>query len=122
MILRDKVYLYGGVGNDVCGDMNILSMKDEKWEWIEQDEEGRLGHNMEVYKDKIIIFGGEKTFNQTIKQRECYNDIRLYDDRTNRLTKLRCCGELPEPIWNAGSCIFDKYLLIHGGINNKGNY
>jgi len=35
---------------------------------------------------------------------------------------MRCSGEIPEPIWDCASFIFDKYLGIHGGINSKGTY
>lgn len=74
------------------------------------------------YKQNLIIFGGQSNYNNTIKQRECLSDVRIYDPSNNNFTKARCSGEIPEPTANPAGCLYDKYLLVHGGTNSKSVY
>ena len=77
---------------------------------------------MQKFKSNILVFGGESNFNHTIKQRECYSDVHVYDIFTKKTSKARCSGEIPEPATMAASFIIDKYFGTHGGINSKNVY
>lgn len=39
---------------------------------------GRFGHLAERYQNSIVIFGGEKHYNSTLKIRECLSDVRMF--------------------------------------------
>jgi hypothetical protein len=39
-----------------------------------------MGHSMNYHKDYgVIVYGGEKLFNSSLKMRECLSDLRLYN-------------------------------------------
>jgi len=48
VVIDRKIYLYGGIGNEVSGSMNIFEIDYQKWELYEDssNNEGRLGHVM----------------------------------------------------------------------------
>lgn len=46
-------------------------------------EVGRFGHSANVYKKKIVIFGGETRYaNTKFNIRECFNDVRIFCTET----------------------------------------
>ena len=93
----NKCYMYGGIGRDLFNNIVILNLKNWNWESIGPGsgdapsvgrffikiiiysfELYRFGHSSHLYKNNILIFGGERKYNTTMKMRECYGDIRLY--------------------------------------------
>jgi hypothetical protein len=40
--------------------------------------DGRLGHSTSLMGKHIVLFGGEKLYNPSLKMRECMNDVRLF--------------------------------------------
>jgi hypothetical protein len=73
--------MYGGIGNDLF--KNVVALNTQTWTWKdiglgtgEIPAEGRFGHTATLYKSSILIYGGEKKYNNAMRMRECYNDIR----------------------------------------------
>ena len=76
--------MYGGIGNDLF--KNVIALNTQTWVWKdiglgkgEAPTEGRFGHTANLYKQSIIIYGGEKKFNNVMRIRECYSDVRLFN-------------------------------------------
>ena len=72
------------------------------------------------WKKGFIVFGGEKNFNRILKIRDCFSDIKHFDTARSEWKTIRPSGEILEPRRNQGACIFEKNLIIMGGINNHG--
>lgn len=75
--------MYGGIGNDLF--KSFITLNTMTWVWKDNGigngdipMDGRFGHTANIYKDQLIIYGGEKKYNPALKMRECYGDIRLY--------------------------------------------
>ncbi len=80
-----------------------------------------MGHSMNYHKDYgVIVYGGEKLFNSSLKMRECLSDLRLYNLDKNEWKLPRCYGDLIESRRNHGSCIISKFLFIIGGVGSTG--
>ncbi len=78
--LNKKIYIYGGVGNELINVMSELCLDKMTWKhFTDPLEEGRYGHTMLKYKGQLVVFGGQSNYNNTIKQRECLSDVRLFD-------------------------------------------
>ncbi len=65
-----------------------LDLKTFKWILIQDNlvkedsykpTEGRAGHTASAYKNKIIFFGGERSYNEHLKIRLCYTDFMAYN-------------------------------------------
>jgi N-acetylneuraminic acid mutarotase len=134
MVTHDKnVYLFGGLGNELCEKLIILQPDNEDtidkyiWKTIKQigvTPKGRYGHlSVTNKRDKdIYIMGGARKFNTLTKIRECLNDIYKYNIDSNEWKELICGGSPIEPRRNHAGCIVGKHLFIHGGINQQGAF
>ncbi|CAD8086895.1 unnamed protein product [Paramecium sonneborni] len=121
----NKAYMYGGIGNDLF--KNIIALNTQTWVWKdigvgkgEAPEEGRFGHTGTQYKQNIIIYGGEKKFNQVMKIRECYNDVRMFNPLEKTWAQLKTSGDFIEGRRNHIAQCIGKYFIIFGGINSYG--
>jgi hypothetical protein len=57
--LNNKVYIYGGVGNELMNVMSELDLERLTWKHFPDPlEEGRYGHTMLKFKGQLVIFGG----------------------------------------------------------------
>lgn len=117
------LYIFGGVGNQLSNVMSEYNLINKRWRHTEDSSHvGRYGHCMQKHKNTLVVFGGESNFNQTIKQRECYSDVKVFDLSSRLVNKARCSGEIPEPATMCASFSFDQFFGIHGGINSKNSY
>eukprot|EP01016_Furgasonia_blochmanni_P024808 TRINITY_DN2675_c0_g2_i3.p1 TRINITY_DN2675_c0_g2~~TRINITY_DN2675_c0_g2_i3.p1 ORF type:complete len:411 (-),score=46.90 TRINITY_DN2675_c0_g2_i3:286-1518(-) len=82
---EDRAILYGGISQNLKEDVYVLYPPKSSilpWKWMQRKVrgdlpvEGRFGHSACIYKREMIIFGGERRYNATIKQRECLSDVR----------------------------------------------
>jgi hypothetical protein len=83
----------------------------------------RYGHTMNVYKDKLIIFGGAGPFNKNAKMRLCYKDMHLFDTKSLEWTNLSDLTPQspcrPSHRMYHASAIFGNILVIHGGFDTE---
>ena len=69
LLYKKFVYLFGGFGGQRYNDLNQLNL--ESFRWVELSKQGNLGkspsarhsHCMNLYKDQIIVSGGEVAYN-----------------------------------------------------------
>lgn len=73
----------------------------------------RFGHTCSVYKNKFIIFGGERRFNSELHIKECYNDAIMFDPKM-RWTHLKTFGHFIEPRRNHVAFVINQYLFVTG--------
>jgi len=84
--------------------------------------DGRFGHVAERYQNSIVVFGGEKHYNSTLKIRECLSDVRIFIPEKSEWRYIKAHGDFVEPRRNHTGVIVGKHLLIHGGIDTTGLY
>jgi len=54
---------------------------------------GRYNHSLNVYQDQyLILFGGEKSYNETLNYRECLQDIWKFDTKHNIWKMIKKIG------------------------------
>eukprot|EP01016_Furgasonia_blochmanni_P024807 TRINITY_DN2675_c0_g2_i1.p1 TRINITY_DN2675_c0_g2~~TRINITY_DN2675_c0_g2_i1.p1 ORF type:complete len:130 (-),score=13.57 TRINITY_DN2675_c0_g2_i1:151-540(-) len=82
--------------------------------------EGRFGHSACIYKREMIIFGGERRYNATIKQRECLSDVRALNVETFEWRSCRASGEVIESRRNHVAFVIGRHMIVHGGFNCHG--
>ncbi|CAD8181227.1 unnamed protein product [Paramecium octaurelia] len=121
----NKAYMYGGIGNDLF--KNMIQLNTQTWTWKdigvglgEAPLEGRFGHTAIFYKQQIIIYGGEKKYNNAMKMRECYGDVRMFNPLDKMWTLVKTSGDLIEGRRNHIAQGIGKYFVIYGGINSYG--
>ena len=57
-----------------------------------------------------------------MKESECLNDVRIFDPVIFEWKYIKVTGEWIDIRRNHSSVIVGKYMLIHGGINNKSKH
>ncbi|CAK76775.1 unnamed protein product (macronuclear) [Paramecium tetraurelia] len=121
----NKAFMYGGIGNDLF--KNVIALNTQTWVWRdigvgkgEAPPEGRFGHTATLYKQSIIIYGGEKKFNNLMKRRECYSDVRMFNPAEKTWTQLKTNGDIIEGRRNHIAQCVGKYFIIFGGLNPYG--
>jgi len=72
-------------------------------------------------KDELYIIGGANKFNKNTSIRECFNDIYKLNIDTKVWSYIKCGGSFDSRRNHTG-CAIGKHILIHGGINEKGQF
>jgi N-acetylneuraminic acid mutarotase len=75
---------------------------------------------MDVYGDKLILFGGCGPYMESVRIRISYNDLHTFDTKTNKWKKLIDAGVLPKKRFGHVSGIMGGIYLIHGGTHSEG--
>ena len=129
--------MLGGLSRELFFEINILSesktlsgITSYKWECIplpanyeKTYPQGFYGHISCVYRtNKIIIFGGTRLYNKSAKTRECLNDLYILDPETFVWDHIKSTGSMIEARRNHCGCTIGKHLIIHGGINEHGEF
>jgi hypothetical protein len=68
--LDERVYLYGGMGLTLDGNLYELTMKDLMWKTVigKNGLNGRFGHTIIPYRGVLVVFGGcERNMNRIKK-------------------------------------------------------
>jgi hypothetical protein len=52
----------------------------------------------------------------------CLSDVRIYNPETQEMKTFRSGPDGVPPRRAHASTIYGKYLIVHGGINTRGNY
>ena len=135
-VINDNIYLFGGFSRKLFNEVIILKNISDgcdstsiHWDIKEVTNENpatipkpRFAHSASVFNSDIIIFGGSILYNKLTKSRQCYNDMFAFHSDTSRWEEIKCGGVALEPRRNHVSCIIGRNLLIHGGVDEHGNY
>jgi len=96
-------------------------------EWLEMKPNGdiphgRYGHTCVLSNNKLYMFGGGKKYNVQIKARECLSDVKSYDILTDTWNNIKTYtnGDLIANRRCHSAIIFNKQMLVYGGINEFG--
>mgnify|MGYP000885029317 CR=1 FL=1 len=120
------IVMYGGLLNDVSDEIAVYDPQRRTWTQPKMTGEmpffGRQGHTALEYHKSVIIFGGEKNFNHSMRVRECLNDTRSYNPEKNEWKFHKCMGHILEPRRSHSACIHEKHMLIYGGVSQYGRY
>jgi len=117
-------YLIGGVNHSVIKQVWALDENNPEFTWsiVKDDKEvtlQRYGHTCNVYKNSLVIFGGQKGSGNKKTKRIVLNDLWLYKPQNGELTQIlaKSCPDLRYGHW---AWVAGDYLLIYGGINEMG--
>ncbi|CAD8100009.1 unnamed protein product [Paramecium sonneborni] len=141
---QKKIYIFGGIGSEVFGDMIEYEIQFGKFRELKQKGDiplNRYGHCMHcigypmllcsqfsydnlqqssINGKQLIIYGGEMQFNSALKIRENLSDTRIYDIENETWQQLKPNIEnIPESRRSFGSCIIGRGLLVMGGIRSR---
>ncbi|CAD8175850.1 unnamed protein product [Paramecium octaurelia] len=121
----NKCIMYGGIGNDLF--KTFVTLNTQSWVWKDIGTgvgdvplEGRFGHTATLYKQQLIIYGGEKKYNSAMKMRECYGDVRIFTPSDKTWIQLKPYGDVVEGRRNHCAEVVGKYFIVYGGINSYG--
>ena len=124
-IVGDFGYLYGGRSHLSVNHVDMVDLQTSIWTKIDPTgdhlPDGRAGHTVCEYDKNLVIFGGEKRFNNALKIRECLNDVWMLSLTSHEWKRQYCSGVLVEARRNHIAAIVGKYMLVHGGIDTYGN-
>ena len=120
-----RAYLFGGLSRDLHCSIAYVAADSSKYgfKW-KLDSAGdsskkRYGHAATTYDDQLVIMGGAKMYNREAKQRECLNDVLIYNPIREEYTEIIPEGIPCEPRRYHSACMIGSQLLIYGGINGK---
>jgi N-acetylneuraminic acid mutarotase len=121
--LNGILYLIGGVSHVIIHQVCQLFQHDGelKWEITKEKEQvlQRYGHTWDVYKDSLVIFGGQRGSGNKKSRRIVLNDMWIYKPQVDSLEQIMAkqCPDLRYGHW---SSIAGDYLIIYGGMNEVG--
>ncbi|CAD8088588.1 unnamed protein product [Paramecium primaurelia] len=141
---QKKIYMFGGIGSEVMGDLIEYEIQTSKFREIKQNGDiplNRYGHCLhsigypitlstqftydnqqytQINGKQLIMYGGEMQFNSALKLRENLSDTRIFDLETETWQLLKPNIEnIPESRRSFGSCIVGKGLIVMGGIRSR---
>lgn len=104
---------------------SLINLEKFRWKKLNIEEPPLLGRHQHVsvsLRKLLIIFGGEKFYDSEKKERECLNDMRIYNTETEEMRKLKGQPADISPRRAAAGTVVGKTFLVHGGINTPGQY
>ncbi|CAD8132067.1 unnamed protein product [Paramecium octaurelia] len=123
------LFLYGGAGakqnEDFC--CAYIDKKIYKWQQVKLDDQQQNGfrsnHSAALYKNFMIIFGGE--VHQIPSNKRIFSeitcDIKIINLISNELKVLKQTGIIP-PRKSHIAEVIGRSMIVHGGIDLKGQY
>ena len=122
----NNVYIFGGFNNNNLDDLweiKILSELNIKSRQLigktNNNPSSRHGSCLIYYKNKLILFGG---YNQGTSK--LLNDLWVYNILKNEWKNIETKSNTvtPPPMFYAGYCIYNNYLIIFGGKSKSYGY
>ena len=108
-----RLFLYGGRGNEPLGDLWSFDTNEGTWAEIETDgaPPARFGHNavIDVARGRMVVFGGQAGS-------AFFNDSWAFDLSSGRWSELQPGESVPSPRYGAAGA-FDprgRFLISHG--------
>ncbi|CAI2386706.1 unnamed protein product [Moneuplotes crassus] len=120
---EECIVLIGGLNSYMLQDINVFNIQKGKWFPLKFDKqdtqpEPRHGHTAVVYKSNIYVYGGYRRYIESIKIRETYGDLYVFNTNYLRWDKINSNGEMTYRR-NHICEVVGNYMLVHGGLNNK---
>mmetsp|Transcript_3897 Transcript_3897/g.8170 ORF Transcript_3897/g.8170 Transcript_3897/m.8170 type:complete len:472 (+) Transcript_3897:822-2237(+) len=122
-----RVFLFGGLSRGLFNDVRMLRLDSSTWSTMftvegEQPPDARTGHIMVPYKQKFIVYGGCGSFDKTLRIRQCFSRVHIFDTERSCWQTTKPSGEQPEARRNHAGVIMGTSVVIYGGINSNGKY
>ncbi|CAI2387727.1 unnamed protein product [Moneuplotes crassus] len=123
--LKGYSYLIGGVNHSVIKQVCRITDTDPEYLWkVEKDDEEiilqRYGHTCNLYKDSLVIFGGQRGSGSKKVKRIVLNDLWIYQPQSRRLEQVHTIN-CPDLRYGHCACIAGDYLVVYGGCNEMGD-
>lgn len=146
VVKDSKAYMFGGIANSLYNDMYTFDFESLTWTKEEQKgcyelsksndaipyeekfgidlrgkvltpiPEKRFGHSLCVYKDSIILYGGEEKYNTKLHKRDLFNDLYYYHTNEKEWQKVHWREKVIYGRKYHASIVIGKQMLVHGGI------
>jgi N-acetylneuraminic acid mutarotase len=123
--INRRIFLFGGLSRGLFNDVRVL--RADNWTWsqmaIDQNSElpqARIGHSMVAYRHKFIVYGGCGLFDKTLRIRQCFSRVHVFDTERGLWSTYKPLGETPEARRNHAAVIIGSSVLIYGGVNSNG--
>lgn len=124
---KDRIYLFGGeIEGKLCG-LAVYNPFKETWKYPNVSGEvnhlERAGHSMNMLKNFLIVFGGEKIIETgNVIHRKCTDEVLVFYPHLkqwNHINTQFFKQETIEPRKYHASCTYNHLLLVYGGINQN---
>ena len=118
--IDNALYVYGGAGDKISPHYwdSPYKLDLETWEWVKVEAANKApglrdSHSVNIYKDKLYVFGGSC-------DNDSRNDLYEFDLNTNLWKAVEVKGSIPPPREGHSACLYeDRYLVVYGGWNGK---
>lgn len=126
--INGKLYLYGGLGEQIHSDIHVYDLKYQEWSKVEFTGSnfpkiGMFGHVAMTYKDtNMIVFGGQSYFSFKMKSRLCFNEVWLFNTVSLTWQILAGYGTIPVQLRNHSAVIRENMMISLGGIDSNEQY
>jgi len=116
-------WLIGGISEQVADTIWSYSTVTGTFNSHEYEEEllgpPRFNHTAVSYKNQIFIFGGEKMLSKSFDTRNTLNDLVILDPNKWEVKLCPPSREFVLPRRNHVATMIGKYMLIHGGVDQR---
>jgi len=120
----NKMYIFGGNNNSAAGTYQVLddfySLDTETLTWTNLTHKiagerpaHRSGHTLTSIGTKLYLFGGG-VWNEANGWVNKYNDIHVFETRTNTWTKPECSGVIDTSTFSISYAV-GRFLFVFGG-------
>ena len=121
----NTIYIFGGASQETnLNEVNGFDLKTEQWKEIKQNKGtnkpcARTQHTSCVYKNQLVVFGGGKAGSLPVTDQQ----VHLYDPINNSWSTPNIKGQPPSNRHGHLMINFnDKYVYLHGGMNDQKFY
>ena len=114
-----KLVLFGGSSHSIFSDTWILT---EALQWRKLtvvEPEPRTGHCAVLFNQQIVVTGGETSFNQYSRHRDCLGTVSTFDPELCVWHQISTAGQGVAIRRYHCSADAGRYIFIHGGMSEK---
>jgi len=117
-----KAVLFGGVSHAIYNDTWQLS-EGLGWKKVATAEtEPRTGHSAVCFNQQVVLTGGETAFNQYSRHRYTLGSVSTFDPELAVWHQVSTLGQSVGIRRFHCSADAGRYIFIHGGMSEKGQY
>lgn len=115
---RAVAHVFGGrSGGRSLNDLWTLDLESASWRASKaRGPAPRFGHNAVLYKERLVIFGGQGG------PGVFFNDVWAYDPESDRWEDVSPGGTAPSPRYGASGTIIGEALTISHGFTDAGRF
>ncbi|XP_002162013.3 tRNA wybutosine-synthesizing protein 4 isoform X1 [Hydra vulgaris] len=121
--LKGNIYIFGGIcsNGNTFNDLVCFNSKTYQWkkEILKKDLVPRHSHSMEIWKQKLLLYGGLNHENKTLNT---LNVLHIQDDESEvYIDEIQFVPQLPAR-YSHTSHVVDDLLVIVGGVDPSEHY